>query len=387
MKKGSNKLVVVFLVIGMLLTGCGGGDADTAAPAYQGQREEEKLEYMEQALKLEDMKEDGVQFNSMSLVTSMEGKVYQVLQSEKGIPYLAEQEGDEWKICPCPWEKEWKKKFGGDEFQTAEYHVLDEKTWYVQVYEQSMASNRELYEKDPEKYWEEYYTVHGYLMRIDRESGKMEEIPTPQTTAKEIYQELGESLPESVNGKEVCWAQIKFFPDGNFYLSDGGIDKGIYNGITGEQIVELDIKNSDMIYCAIGNGFLASIGKDEGTGKYLLHVFNELTGVEEYSVELEMEEKENEYGVQAVNVALGALDHTIVMVYDRCIYTMDYGDEQFQKVIDAEESTMFYLPDEEYVYETVYMGEQEDFYLGLYKESDTDRICHYRKKGTENNEE
>lgn len=385
MKKRNCKMVVMFLLFGLLLTGCGGDAADTTAPAYQGQQDNEKLEYMEQAVTLEDMKDDGVSYSSMSLVTSMDGKAYRVLRSEEGVPYLAEQESGAWKICSCPWKEEWKKKFGGDEFLMADSHVLNEKTWYVQVYEQSMAPNRKLYEKEPEKYSQDYYTVHGYLIRIDRESGKIEEIPTPQTTNKEIFQESGKPLPENINEKEVCWSQIRFFSDGNFFLSDLGLNEGVYNGVTGEQIVAMEVKATDMIY-AMGNGFLASIGKDESTGEYLLHVFNELTGEEEYSVELELEEKENEFGISNVNVALGALDNTIVMVYDRCIYTMDYGEEEFKKVVDTEENRMFYLPDETYLYESVYMGEKGDFYLGLYKESDADRICHYIKKGTEDNE-
>ena len=379
MRRREGRLAVMFLVFSLLVTGCGGAEGGgTTTSSRQGKQQEEEPKYIEQAVVLEDRKEDGVSYKGMSFTTSTEGKAYQVLQSEDGVPYLAEQEGEGWKICPCPWEKDWKKQFANDKFLTGSGYVLDDKTWYVQVFEQTMAPDKERYEKDPEKYDQDYYTVHQYLMRIDRESGGVEEIPIPQTTMKQIYQSLGRKLPEGMNEKEVNWSEIKFFPDGNFFLYDM-THEGIYHGVTGEQITKMKLKNTDMMYTATGNGFFASIGKDQSTGKYILHVINEGTGEEEYMVELDLEERENQYGVQAVNVALGALEDTIVMAYDRCVYTMEYGDDEFHKVMDSAEGTMFYLPDEEYEYDMVAMGEKEDFYMAMRKESDTDRICHYAK--------
>lgn len=384
MKKIGTRCFAMILLAGFLLCGCGGKSEDEPAPLQTNQDEKEQQIYVEQSVK--EIKGDD---DPLSQMVWQYGEL-QMYHTEDGMPYLVKNEKDGSVVQDaCSWEKQWEKKFKKKFISILNWQKWNDKTYYVVADEYSMdpAKVRE----DREKNLQNFYVVHRYLLRLDNETGEIQEIPTPQQTNKEYYKEQGDSIPEDENEKELVFYSIQVLPDGNFLLRLFGrkVTLAIYDGVTGEKLVDLDLNKGENVgvFTAAGDGFIAAVTEDFTVGKCELHVFDSKTGVEQYTVPLDFEHKQIDAETSYANFAMGASENSIFFVYDKCIYKMDYGDEQLEKVLDADENRMFYLPDEEYIYESICMGEEDDFFVRMIKESENyDRICHYFKKGTEKNE-
>lgn len=252
----------------------------------------------------------------------------QMYQTEKGMPYIVKNEKDGSVVQEaCLWEKNWEKKFKKKFIRIWTWQKINDKTYYVVANEYSMDPAK--VRDDREENLKDFYVVHRYLLRLDYE--------------------------------------------------------------TGEKLVDLDLNRGENVglYTAVGDGFIAAMTEDAAAHKCELHLFDSGTGTEQYNIPLDFQEKQINEEVSYVNFAMGASGDSIYFVYDKCIYKMDYGDEQLEKVLDADENRMFYLPDEEYEYESICMGEEDDYFVRMMKESENyhDRICHYFKKGIKNHEE
>lgn len=368
---------------GLLLCGCGGGKSeDVQTPSGTNQEEKEQQTYVEQSVKEGSDEDDPIE---QSVWQYGETEMY---QTEDGMPYVVKNEKDGSVVQDaCSWEKNWEKKFKKKFIIVSNWQKWNDKIYYVVADEYSMDPKK--VREDWKKYLDDFYEVHHYLLRLDYETGEIQEIPTPQQTNKEYYKELGRSVPTDVNPKEVVYYDIKVLPNGNFLLSSFG-KPIICDGVTGEKLVDIDLNRGEDvgIYTAVGDGFVAAVTEDAAAHKCELHLFDSGTGAEQYTIPLDFEEKQIDENTSYVNFALGASEDSILILYDKCIYKMDYGDEQLEKVLDADENKMFYLPDEEYQYMSICMGEEGDFFVRMMKESENyhDRICHYFKKGTEKNE-
>lgn len=374
------------LMAGLLLCGCGSGKSeDVQTPSGTNQEEKEQQTYVEQSVKERSNEDDPI---GQSVWQYGETEMY---QTEDGMPYVVKNMKDgSVKQDVCSWEKNWEKKFKKKFISILNWQKWNDKIYYVVANEYSM--NPQKVREDWKKYRDDFYVVHNYLLRLDYETGEIQEIPTPQQTNKEYYEEHGDSIPEDENEKEIVLYEIQVLPDGNFLLKFFGkeVTSIICDGVTGEKLADLDLNKGENVgvFTAVGDGFIAAVTEDFNAHKCELHVFDSETGAEQYTIPLDFEERQIDENTSYANFALGASEDSILILYDKCIYKMEYGDEQLEKVLDADENKMFYLPDEEYVYESICMGEEGDFFVRMTKESENyhDRICHYFKKGTEKNE-
>lgn len=391
-RKNGTKCMALVLLTGLLLCGCGDGreeSVQTAPPHNAGQVEEEQ--YLE--LVVEDANSqgdrDGIPLWENNWNQRDDMRIYETTDK---VPYMVKKSEAGTRERIWPWKKNWEKKFKKKPIEPEWYQLLDDQTLYIFVAEFS-ADPQNFYKKQ-EEYKEDYYTVHYYLMRINVTTGAMEEVPTPQVTYEEFYKKKGEALPAEANGKEIYWYDIRMLSNGNFVLTDYQTINRICNGITGEKMADLDFNASDdgLLSLAAGDDFVAAVTgtSNQNPHKFTLRLYDGNTGKEQYSIPLDLEESTDEYGDTYVNYCMSASEDKVALVYKQCIYTVEYGDDQVEKVVDAEKDKTYYLPDEEMRYNAIYIGTKDDFYVRMSKESSdqgqSEWICHYSMKGTEENE-
>lgn len=385
MKGNGMRCIAAVLAAGLLLCGCGGGtseNAQTAPPQInQGEEEQQYLELVVEDEEIEAERDGSPLWEN--IWTHNETKVY---VAEDKIPYMVQKMEDGSKKIVQPWKKNWEKKFKKKFIEPGWYQLLNEQTMYILAEETSM--DPEKFYDNRKKYKDDFYSTHFYLLRIDVTTGEMEDIPIPQTTYEQFYKKKGEALPADTNGKEVFWYDIRIQSNGNYILSDYEKTNWICNGVTGEKLADFDYSASGdgLLRLVVGEDFLAAVTFNYSSHKCTLRLYDGNTGKEQYTVPLDFQESTDVDGTPFVNFAIGVSGSTIAFVYDRCIYTMEYGDDQLEKVVDAEKDKTYYLPDEEMIYGNICMGEEDDFFVRMDKESEPERIYHYFKKGTEKNE-
>lgn len=385
-KSNGMRLIAAVLAAGLLFCGCGGSTSEnvqTAPPqANQGEEEQQYLELVVKDDENDEAAKGGIPLWE-NIWTQNETKLY---KTDDKPPYLVRKMEDGTKEIVQPWRKNWEKKFKKKFIEPSWYQLLNDQTVYILVEEYSM--NPTKFYDNKKKYKDDFYTTHFYLLRMDVKTGEMTDIPIPQTTYEQYYKEKGEALPEDTNGKEVFWYDIQVQPNGNFILADYQETNWICNGVTGEKLADIDFRASGdgLVRLAVGDGFLAIVTENLSSRKYTLRFYDENTGKEQYHIPLDLQEGTDEYGDPFANFAMGASGSTLALIYNKCIYTVEYGDEQLEKVVDAEKDKTFYLPNEEMIYNDICMGTEEDFFVKMTKESDQERIYHYFKKGTEKNE-
>lgn len=389
MKMTKKRGVIAALLVAILLCGCGNStEKRTQTGPKTNEKEVKKQEYIEQSVEVggDEKEGEGMLLDSQTVWQYGDCLMY---QREDGLPYVVQIKEDGIMREACSWEKNWEKKFKKKYMSIGNWQKLNDKIYYVIAYENSM--DPEKVRNDREKYLDDYYVVHQYLLRLNYETGEIQDIPLPQHTMKEYYKKQGEPLPADENGKQIVLCDIKVLPDGTFLMADMEKHPAICDGVTGEKLIELDlnVKGDVGVYTAVGDGFVAAVTEDYEASEYTLHLYDVKTGVEEYTIPLDFQFNRKTEDIAYANFALGASGDHVFYVYDKCIYKMDYGDEKLEKVLDADDGGMYYLPDEDYTYESICMGKQEDFYVRMYKESDDYEglVCHYIKKGTNKNEE
>ncbi len=382
MRKMRKKVMMLVLLSGLLLCSCGDSEKEEERTP-QVRQKEERTEYLEQAVEgneMEGMKSGMV--NGVLVPNSVEKSrtPYQIVFERNSSPYLRKLKEDGSTEKLHSWAKNWKKKFKKKYLEVYSAEMLANEKLYLTVDEYSMDPGK--YYDNEDKYKDLFYTTHRYLLGIDCESGEIREIPTPQDTYKERYK--GRDMGD-LNEKEVAPYDIRFFPDGNFLLTESATKFTIYNGITAEKMNDLDLSNEEannQFLYALGDGFVALGVWDEATGKFRLHMYDEMTGTEDSCVEMDdMEIKTTEDGDEVACYAVAARENTIILVSNQCIYQMDYGDEKLEKVVDAKENNMFYLTDDDYFYEGASIGPEDDYYIFFMDESGEEKLCHYTKKG------
>lgn len=377
------KVMMLVLLSGLLLCSCGDSEKEQKGTP-QVRQKEEKTEYLEQAVdsnEMEGMKSGLVSGVVVASNGGQESPTPYHVYVKNSIPYLLKYKEDGSTEKIHSWAKNWKKKFQKKHLELYDAKMLANEKLYLVVEEYSMDPGK--FYDNREKYKDLFYTTHRYLLCIDCESGEIREIPTPQDTYKERYKS---QVKEEVNEKEVAWYDIQFFPDGNFLLTDYNTIFTIYNGATGGKMTDLELNNKaqNQIAYALGDGFVAFGVWDKTAGKILLHIYDEMTGTEESCVEMDnIETKTTENGDEVACFAITACENTIALVCNQCIYQMDYGDEKFEKVVDAKENNMFYLTDDDYFYGSVSIGSEEDYYILFVDDSGEEKLCHYTKKGAE----
>lgn len=380
MRSGKWFIEVLFIICIVVLTSCGEKDERTNVVKPKDNQEE----YLEQTVAdLNFVDAAYGKLTQKTYVVSTEGELYRVLSDEKtNVPYLAKGNSNQ-QVIPCTWKKNWQKKYSDEHFDTGSCYVINDEIFYVDLYELSMSIKK--FEENSDKYADKFYMVHQFLLRINVKTGEIVEVPTPQITYGELYKERGESLEEGMKGEAVCGYNVLFFADGKYLLTDEAENQGIYDGISGEKLCDIEMDFSHVTNIVTANGFLACTQYDEATNSFVLHIINENTGQEEYELDLDVKVEKDDENEIVSNFAIGATDSTLCMVYEHAIYTMDYGDTKFAKIMDAGEQLMYYLPGE-YLYYGCYVGAEEDYYVNLYRESEGVQLCHYVKKGSTNNE-
>lgn len=385
--------VAMTFVTALVLALAGCGAVSSPQPGKDGFVSEEVNHgvYVEQMKKVRQQILEGTRFGEeeeddiiTGLCQDYQGEMLEFLQDRNGVPLICGFEDA--KEYPSPWKKNFKKiKKKYDPMYLTGAEIGADGYLYVTAVQSSMPL--EEYRKNQEKVDKEgglYYT-RTRLFKIDRESGGIGEIDVPQTTVKEYYEKMGIKVNKGskyeksiAGGKAVMPVSCLVCPDGQILVADSRIVNCLYDPVLEKQTLQLqsDLTMADSAF--VGDGFFVYLERNYETKQQIVHVVSLTTGEEEYSVELDTKMVVDAEGGFCRNCAIGVAENTILMADHTGIYEMEYGTEEFRKVVDAEKDNVYYLRQADGMGKiemiAVYKGE-DDYYVSM--GDDEDMLCHY----------
>lgn len=287
-------------------------------------------------------------------------------------------ESSVWSVKEEAWLERWNEDTADKNYMVDDCQYGEDGKLYMMCTEESIPHTK--FWSDREKYMDDYYNVGVHLFRIDEEENTITEIPIPQERYDE---EAGEEDIRKMVGFVGC--DFSVFADGNvLLLSYQERINGIYSGVTGEKLAEIEpaagIENrwADAV---AGDGFFAFTTIDQESEKMQVKVVGE-DGKLINTIPTEASADLEEGGV------IFAKENTIMMASGKGIFEAEPGSSTFTSVVNEEKDNLYYLPSEGYfVMEFIGKGEQEDYLLYLCNnEADAEaeasqafKICHYTR--------
>lgn len=287
-------------------------------------------------------------------------------------------ESSVWSVKEEAWLEKWNEDTAGKNYMVEDCQYGEDGKLYMMCTEESIPHTKVW--SDREKYMDDYYNVGVHLFRIDEEENTVEEIPIPQERYDE---EAGEEDIRKMVGFVGC--DFSVFADGNvLLLSYQERINGIYSGVTGEKLAEIEpaagIENrwADAV---AGDGFFAFTTVDQESEKMQVKVVGE-DGKLINTIPTEASADLEEGGV------IFAKENAIMMASGEGIFEAEPEASSFTSVVNAEKDNLYYLPSEGYfVMDFIGKGEQDDYLLYLCNDeadagadaSKAFKICHYAR--------
>ncbi len=290
-------------------------------------------------------------------------------------------EGSAWSVKEEAWVEKWNEDTAGKNYMVEDCQYGEDGKLYMMCTEESMPHTK--FWSDWEKYLEDYYNVGVHLFRIDEKENTVTEIPIPKERAEE---EDGEEGLSKMAGFVGC--DFSVFADGNLLiLSYQGKINGIYSGVTGEKLADIDPEaglGNRWADPVAGDGFFAFTSVDQQSGKMEVRVVGE-DGKYMNAIPVDFKADMEEGGM---GPAICAKENEIMMASGEGIFEAEPEDSAFTSIVNAEKDNLYYLPSEGYfVMDFIGKGEQDDYLLYLCNDeadagadsSKAFKICHYAK--------
>lgn len=296
----------------------------------------------------------------------------------------------EWHGTEGSWLAEYEKMFDQDKkaFSLTKYQYAGDGYLYLTVWEYSMSLNK--FRSDREKYEDAFYLRDIHFVKVDEEAGTLTEIKVPTESVEEVLKkQYGENIPDDCQTKGVAAEAIYVLGNGNLYITDSGNICGIYSQSTGEKLADgRDESAYSFTGIVPGDDFYCCGVADLQTKQLEIEVYDESGElINSLSTGVEATKEKLETAGNYQGAALGVKGNTILLATAEGIFEAEPEDEEFTKVIDSARDNLYYLS-EEYEIEpnSLFKGENEDYYLILYKETansgpyDDYYLCHYSAK-------
>lgn len=230
------------------------------------------------------------------------------------------------------WLDAYKKRFPGQNYELERYRYGADGKLYLYVVEYTM--NKRVYYAQALTLKNEFEAVHHYLMRVDETSGTMTEINLPEENVMGVY---GENVPKGVV-PGVARVDFDVTADGNLLIvSEGSQTGGIYQGVTGEKLGEVDFANR-ISEIRAGDDFWIYASLDYKSNKIEVNVLNE-DGIKTQTILTDVVREDT--GKRPL--VLGTRENTILMACDEGIYEMEFGEKEFHTVAEVRTSNIYYL--------------------------------------------
>lgn len=290
-------------------------------------------------------------------------------------------ESSVWSVKEEAWLEKWNEDTAGKNYMVEDCQYGEDGKLYMMCTEESMPHTK--FWSDREKYLEDYYNVGVHLFRIDEKENTVTEIPIPWERVEEEDGEEGLSKMAGFVGYE-----FSVFADGNvLLLSYQGKINGIYSGVTGEKMSDIDPEaglGNRWADPVAGDGFFAFTTVDQQSGKMEVRVVGE-DGKYMNAIPIDFKVDVEEGGM---GPAICAKENAIMMASGEGIFEAEPEDSAFTSVVNAEKDNLYYLPSDGYfVMDFIGKGEQDDYLLYLCNDeadagadaSKAFKICHYAR--------
>lgn len=344
--------------------------------------------YIEQAYDVDaanDFMVDGHEAAYGVPVQDPEGRVMQLVQlsseSSEQILYMKViYEYGMWKpqYISSSWLDELLEERKDKNYEITDYQYG--KDGYLYITGEYMSINQIKFWSNRDKYMEDYYTVGQELLRVNEDSGEITEIPLPQEYARDAVprEQMGD-----YHEKEIVTPEISVFADGNLLITGYyGHISGIYSGVTGEKLVELENLTENDYEVKAGDGFFATMQYNSQSGKMEVKVTGEdgkpintiPTGVEY-----------NPQSNEGMNCRIAVSENTIVMANSMGIFEAEPESDSFTNVINVEKDNLYYLTPDGYDIVKVIGKYNEDYAVWVFdRDADVDaesvdKVCWYTK--------
>lgn len=377
----------VSLLLAVVVILCSCGIASAPEETVQELPEKKQAEtYVEQAYDIDaanDLDVDGYEVAYNEPVLEPEGKVMQLVQltseSREEIRYMKVVfENGIWNPQSTEWLDRLLDERKGKNYEMTDYQYGADGELYITG--EYMSINQIKLWSNRDKYMGDYYTVRQELLKVDEESGKITEIPLPQEYTKD-------AVPKEQAGdyheKEIYAPQISVFADGNVLVaSHQGHISGIYSGVTGERLVELENLSWNDYEVKTGDGFFAVMRSNSQTGKIEIQVTGEDgKAINTISTDIEGEPQSGEW----VDCRIGVSENTILMANSKGIFEAEPESDSFTNMINADKDNLYYLAPDGYDIMKVIGKYEEDYVVWLFNRDasagsgDDGKVCRYTR--------
>ncbi len=384
-------MVVAFIVGAVVLCSCGVASEPESTAVPQLPVEQDSAVYAEQAVSYdvsENVQVEGYSTESGGITAlTPDGTPMMLVElyhksDEIEYKYAKVLYNDSvWSVKEEAWLEQWNKETAEKNYMIEDFQYGEDGYLYVKCAEESMPHTK--FWSDREKYMDDYYTVGIHLFRINEDENTITEIPIPQERLEGEEEGLKE-MPGFVG------CEFSVFADGNLLLLSyqGGIN-GIYSGVTGEKLADIDpaagVENR-LADVSAGDGFFAFTSADQESGRMQVNVVGEdgkLINAIPTETIVDMENG----GVYEPKIF--AKEDTIMMASTEGIFEAEPASSSFTCVVDPGKDNLYYLPSKGYfVMDFIGKGEQEDYLLFLCNDeadavaevSKVFKICRYARK-------
>lgn len=379
--------MTMVLVAAVALCSCGIASAPVETEKNLPEKKHAET-YVEQACDIDvakDVKADGYEITYNTPVIEPTGRLMQLAQlsnaDKKEVRYAKTvYEGGVWQIAETPWLDKLLDERKEKNYEIENYQYDGKGNLYITGVYMSV-SQWKLW-SDREKYMGEYYPRRRELLRIDEESGEITEIPLPQEYAREAVRGEPDEEPEAYHEKEIITPDILVFADGNLLiLSRSGHLSGIYSGVTGERLAELE-NYTDNIYCVrAGDGYFAYMKYNSESGEMDIEIRGEDANPEIVNT-IPTGVKFDPAAGEWMELQFAVCEDAIVMANRDGIFEAEPDGDAFTNVIRAEKDNVYYLSSDSYVILDVVGKHEDDYVVWLFNresEAREDKLCRYTK--------
>ena len=301
--------------------------------------------------------------------------------------YRVELNDGAWEEVEIPWKKKLDKELGSKNVVIDSYSYTDKGFLYLSINEYSMYPKT--YYNDREKYYKDYYLVDQYCFRIDEKENRVERLDLPKLKAKDYY-DSNQSEKDTYVSKDQLFPNIAIvLKNGNIFLVSREVSmSGLYSSETCKKIAgESDILQSPVCTgVGIGEDYFALGSVNKDSNNIDIEVYAQ-DGQLQYTIPTEVAfDEEKFYAGGSQQIMVGVADGEIILATEEGIYNAEFGEEQFQTVVDVKKDNTYYLsPDYDLCSDSVILkGKDEDYYLMIRDKKDYGMdetfLCHYTKK-------
>lgn len=394
--KKPSRIMVAAMAALVLLCGCGiSSTPERTAEKTDVEKKNESLVYVEQVVMEKDQETPGIGAQERQNISWDKlfcdseggwvnfGYLFQTLEDINIEPVKLVYQDGVWESEKLNWAKNLKKlQKGGKNLRLNDMFYGADGCLYLCYAETTVPFSYEAYDSNSEAYEDTYYDIGQFLYRVNEKTGEVKDLKVPVVKGREVYDDT-EDCPENL----VVTNYYAALANGDYVVRTGNIF-AVYNGMTGEKRKDIDCASPGQegeVFA--GDDFICWYELNRETMHVEIHVC-ETSGNGSYVLDTQEKVQYSEEEGYSCSFALGVEENTIVAATSKGIFEAEYGEDEMQKVVEAEKDNLYYLGSDSYSAEgRVYKGADGRYFLENWMKNDGKSVpCFYgpmaKLKGT-----